>query len=87
VDRECGEEADGGDQAGALHLLGNADYLRTFTPDQLRTQALLKITEFHDIWTVGLVLFGAHLLDSYSSARRPDPGPAPLPRRVEDSPP
>jgi len=48
--------------AGALHLLGNADYLRTFTPDQLRTQALLKITDFHDIWTVGLVLFGAHLL-------------------------
>ena len=48
--------------AGALHLLSNADYLRTFTPDQLRTQALLKITEFHDIWTVSLVLFGTHLL-------------------------
>jgi Domain of unknown function (DUF4386) len=48
--------------AGALHLLGDADYLRTFTPDQLRTQALLKITDFHDLWTVGLVLFGAHLL-------------------------
>jgi hypothetical protein len=26
--------------AGAPRLLGNADYLRTFTPDQLRTQAL-----------------------------------------------
>jgi hypothetical protein len=48
--------------AGALHLLSNAAYLRTFTPDQFRTQALLKITDFHDIWTVGLVLFGAHLL-------------------------
>jgi len=48
--------------AGALHLLSNADYLRTFTPDQLRTQALLKITDFHDIWTVGLVLFGVHLV-------------------------
>ena len=48
--------------AGALHLLSNADYLRTFTPDQLRTQALLKITDFHDIWTVSLVLFGTHLL-------------------------
>jgi hypothetical protein len=48
--------------AGALHLLGNADYLRTFTPDQLHTQALLKITDFHDIWTVGLVLFGTHLV-------------------------
>jgi hypothetical protein len=47
---------------GALHLLGNADYLHTFTPDQLRTQALLKITDFHDIWTVSLVLFGTHLL-------------------------
>jgi len=48
--------------AGALHLLSNADYLRTFTPDQLRTQALLKIADFHDIWTVSLVLFGTHLL-------------------------
>jgi hypothetical protein len=48
--------------AGALHLLSNADYLRTFSPDQLRTQALLKISDFHDIWTAGLVLFGAHLL-------------------------
>lgn len=48
--------------AGALHLLGNADYLRTFAPDQLRTQALLKITDFHDIWTISLVFFGAHLV-------------------------
>ena len=48
--------------AGALHLLSNADYLRTFTPDQLRTQALLNITDFHDIWTVSLVFFGAHLV-------------------------
>jgi Domain of unknown function (DUF4386) len=48
--------------AGVLHLLGNSDYLRTFTPDQVRTQALLKVTDFHDIWTVSLVLFGAHLL-------------------------
>jgi hypothetical protein len=48
--------------AGTLHLLRNADYLRTFTPDQLHTQALLKITDFHDIWTVSLVLFGTHLV-------------------------
>jgi Domain of unknown function (DUF4386) len=48
--------------AGTLHLLRNADYLRTFTPDQLDTQALLKIADFHDIWAVSLVLFGTHLV-------------------------
>jgi len=49
-------------QEQRFHLLGNADYLHTFTPDQLHTQALLKITDFHDIWTVGLIFFGTHLL-------------------------
>ena len=48
--------------AGALHVLGNADSLLAFTPEQLHAQALLKIADFHDIWTVSLVLFGAHLL-------------------------
>jgi hypothetical protein len=48
--------------AAALHVLGNADSLHAFTPDQLHTQALLKIAEFHDVWTVSLVLFGAHLV-------------------------
>jgi Domain of unknown function (DUF4386) len=47
---------------GALHLLRTPDNMHTFTPDQLRTQALLKIADFRDIWTVSLVLFGAHLL-------------------------
>ena len=47
---------------GALHLLRTPDYLHTFTPDQLHTHALLKIADFHDIWTVSLVLFGTHLL-------------------------
>ena len=48
--------------ASALHVLGNADSPRAFTPDQLNTLALLKIADFHDIWTVSLVLFGTHLL-------------------------
>jgi hypothetical protein len=48
--------------AGALHVLGNADSLRAFTPEQLHTLALLKIADFHDIWTVSLILFGTHLL-------------------------
>jgi len=48
--------------AGTLRLLGDADSLRAFTPGQLRTLALLKTADFHDIWTVSLVLFGTHLL-------------------------
>jgi hypothetical protein len=48
--------------ADALHVLDNADSLRVFTPDQLHTLALLKTADFHDIWTVSLVLFGTHLL-------------------------
>jgi hypothetical protein len=43
-------------------VLGNADSLRAFTPEQLHTLALLKIADFHDIWTVSLILFGTHLL-------------------------
>ncbi|MCZ4495249.1 MAG: hypothetical protein JWP53_4180, partial [Conexibacter sp.] len=45
-----------GQLSGALHVLGNADTMRAFTPDQVHTQALLRIADFHDIWTVSLVL-------------------------------
>lgn len=47
---------------GALDLLGNDGYLKTFSTDQLHTEALLKIGAFHDIWNLGLVIFGVHLL-------------------------
>jgi hypothetical protein len=47
---------------GALHLLGNAQYLTTFTVDQRHTEALLKIQTYEDIWQVSLALFGLHLV-------------------------
>lgn len=45
----------------ALHLLGDARYLTTFSTDQRQSAALLKIQAFHDIWQIGLALFGLHL--------------------------
>ncbi len=47
---------------GTLDLLSNADYLKTFSADQLRTEALMKINAFHDIWGISLIFFGLHLL-------------------------
>jgi hypothetical protein len=46
---------------GALDLLSNAGYLKTFSTGQLQTQALLEINAFDDIWQVGLSIFGLHL--------------------------
>jgi uncharacterized protein DUF4386 len=46
---------------GALHLLGDAAYLKTFSVGQLRTEALVRIDSFHDIWSISLVLFGTYL--------------------------
>jgi hypothetical protein len=47
---------------GVLHLLSNGQYLTTFSMDQRRTEALLKIQSFQDTWDVSLVLFGLHLV-------------------------
>jgi hypothetical protein len=47
---------------GALHLLGNADYLNTFSAGQLRTEALVRINGFQDIWSMSLLFFGAYLV-------------------------
>jgi hypothetical protein len=46
----------------ALRLLENAHHLTGFALDHRRTEALLKIEAFQDIWRVSLVLFGLHLL-------------------------
>jgi Domain of unknown function (DUF4386) len=46
----------------ALHLLHNAQNLSTESTDQRHTAALLKIHTFQDIWHIGLVLFGLHLV-------------------------
>jgi hypothetical protein len=51
-----------GQLIGVLRLLGNDDYLRVFSVDQLHAQALLRIDSFSDIWYASLVLFGLHLL-------------------------
>jgi hypothetical protein len=48
--------------AGALPLVGNAEYPGAYTAHQLHGEALLKINAFHDIWHAGLSLFGLHLL-------------------------
>ncbi len=46
---------------GVLPLLSNAEYA-TFTTDQRHAEVLLKIQTFQDIWSVGYVLFGLHLI-------------------------
>jgi hypothetical protein len=48
--------------AGVLPLLRDAHYLTTFSLDQRRTLALQRIQTYEDIWHVGLVLFGLHLV-------------------------
>lgn len=47
---------------GVLPLLGHARYLTTFSAGQRRTEALMKIQDFQDIWHVSLILFGLHLV-------------------------
>jgi hypothetical protein len=47
---------------GVLLLLSNAQYLTTFSIEQRRTEALLAIQTYQDIWNVSLVLFGLHLV-------------------------
>jgi hypothetical protein len=48
--------------AGVLPLLGHARHLTTSGAGQLRTEALMKIHDFQDIWHVSLILFGLHLI-------------------------
>jgi hypothetical protein len=48
--------------AGIPALLNNADGSSAFTQGQLQAQALGKADAFQDIWSAGLILFGAHLI-------------------------
>ncbi len=48
--------------AGVPHLLSEDQYLTTFSVEQRRTQALVEVHAFQDIWHVGLALFGIHLI-------------------------
>jgi aminoglycoside phosphotransferase (APT) family kinase protein len=48
--------------AGIPALLNGADGTGPFTRSQLQAQALAKADAFHNIWSAGLILFGAHLV-------------------------
>jgi hypothetical protein len=51
-----------GQLIGVLRLLGDEQYLKSYSADQLHTEVMLKTDAFHDIWNASLVLFGVHLL-------------------------
>ena len=51
-----------GQLAGIPDLLSSAGYSAAFTPEQLHSQAMLRIDAFTDIYMAGLILFGVHLL-------------------------
>lgn len=48
--------------AAVLLLLGGADYLNVFEADQLDALVLLFLNGFDGIWSIGLAVFGCHLL-------------------------
>ena len=45
-----------------LQLLGGAEYLSTFEPNQLTTKVMLLISSYENVWNLGYVLFGIHLI-------------------------
>ena len=51
-----------GQLLGVVRLLSNDASLAVYGTDQLNAQAMLGITAFNDIWYVGQILFGLHLL-------------------------
>ncbi|MEM9656445.1 MAG: DUF4386 domain-containing protein [Actinomycetota bacterium] len=45
----------------ALQLLSEADFLTSFTTDQVNAQALVALDTFNSTWLIGLTAFGVHL--------------------------
>ncbi len=45
-----------------LILLSGANYLAVFETDQLHAQVLLFLNAFNDVWALGLIVFGFHLV-------------------------
>jgi hypothetical protein len=45
-----------------LILLSGADYLAVFETSQLHAKVLLFLNAFYDIWALGLIVFGFHLV-------------------------
>jgi Domain of unknown function (DUF4386) len=48
--------------ANAFQLLSGANYLNTFTSEQLQAQVMVSLESFQYAWQIGLVFFGFHLL-------------------------
>jgi hypothetical protein len=51
-----------GQLLGVVRLLSDDGYRAVFGADQTNAQAMVGITAFNDIWYVGQLLFGLHLL-------------------------
>ena len=45
-----------------LEIVGGADYIKMLDPGQLQAQVLLFLHSFNQLWLIGLVFFGLHLL-------------------------
>lgn len=45
-----------------VELLSNADYLKTIDTNNLYTQAMMAMNSFENIWYIGLLFFGIHLV-------------------------
>ncbi len=45
-----------------LQLLSGAAYLGIFETEQLHAQVMLSLSSFNNIWLIGLVFFGIHLI-------------------------
>lgn len=45
-----------------LFLVSGADYLKAFEVGQVNAQVLLFLNAFNGIWSIGLIVFGCHLI-------------------------
>ncbi len=45
-----------------LQLLSGAEYLATFEPNQLNAKVMLLLATYENVWNLGYVLFGFHLI-------------------------
>jgi len=50
------------DLINVLQLLNGADYLTSFTIDQIQAQVMISLNSFTLGWEFGLIIFGIHLL-------------------------
>ena len=60
---------------GVLQLLSGADYLHGIHSDHLNADVMLSLSAFSDEWSIGLLIFGLHLLILGYLALRSDDTP------------